>query len=288
MMGRLQGPEGACVKRVIVTADDFGLCPEVNRAVIQAHREGILTCTSLMVGAGAVAEAVSLAKAHPSLKVGLHLVLVDGSSVLPKRQIPDLVDDTGRFAGEAVASGTRYFFSKRVQRQIEGECEAQIEAFLATGLEMDHLNSHWHLHIHPSLCDILLPLVKRYRIPAVRLPWQGLRTLTRRQSITAGVMYPWVMRLRRKLKKNAIAHNKELFGLYETGSMDIQSWLRLIPKIRPGVTEIYCHPAARDTYFLQRSAPSYQHLAELAALLSPEVKAALAGENTRRICFANL
>jgi hopanoid biosynthesis associated protein HpnK len=241
-----------------------------------------------MVGAGAMEEAVSLAKAHPSLKVGLHLVLVDGASVLPKREIPDLVDDTGRFAGEAVASGMRYFFSKRVQRQIEREIEAQIEAFLATGLDMDHLNSHWHLHIHPSLCDILLPLVKRYRIPAVRLPWQGLRTLTRRQSVTAAVMYPWVMRLRRKLKRNAIAHNDELFGLYETGSMDRRSWLRLIPKIRPGVTEIYCHPAAGETSFLQQAAPSYHHVAERAALLSPDVKAALAGEKTWRICFADL
>jgi hopanoid biosynthesis associated protein HpnK len=276
------------MKRVIVTADDFGLCPEVNRAVMKAHLEGILTCASLMVGGGAAAEAAAFARAHPSLKVGLHLVLVDGRSVLPKRQIPDLVDDAGRFAGEAVASGMRYFFSKRVRRQIERECVAQIEAFLATGLEMDHLNSHWHLHIHPALCDILVPLAKTYRIPAVRLPWQGLRTLTRQQSVTAAVMYPWVIRLRRKLRKNAIAHNQELFGLYETGSMGKESWLRLIPKIRPGVTEIYCHPAEKETPLLQQAAPSYRHAAEQAALLSPEVKAALAREKVRFTCFADL
>ncbi len=276
------------MKRVIVTADDFGVCPEVNRAVIQAHREGILTCASLMVGADAADEAVRLARENPTLKVGLHLVLVDGYSLLPKEEIPDLVDDAGRFAGEAVVSGMRYFFSRRVRRQIQRECEAQIQGFLATGLAMDHLNSHWHLHIHPAICDILLPLVKAYRIPAVRLPWQGLRTLTRRQCVTAAVMFPWVIRLRRKLEKNAVAYNRELFGLYETGAMNRQSWLRSIPKLRSGVTEFYCHPAVRETSFLRQAAPSYDHAGELEALVSPEVRAALAREGAVFTRFGDL
>ena len=162
------------MKRVIVTADDFGRCPAVNQAVIQAHQKGILKCASLMVNADATDEAIALARAHSSLKVGLHLVLVDGFAVLPKKEIPDLVDETQRFSDRPASSGLRYFLSKRIKRQLVQECKAQIEKFLDNGLKMDHLNSHHHLHIHPSVANIVVALAGQYHIPAVRLPWQGL------------------------------------------------------------------------------------------------------------------
>lgn len=276
------------MKQVIVTADDFGLSPEVNQAVIQAHREGILTCASLMIEAGAVEEAVALAKAHPSLKVGLHLVLVEGFAVLPKNEIPDLVDESGKFGSRVVSSGVRYFFLKRTRSQIAKECEAQIGKFLAAGLKLDHLNSHHHMHIHPGIADIIIPLVKKYRIPAVRLPWQGFRTVRRKHFMTAVVMLPWVIRLRFKLRKNGIASNREVFGLHETGRMVEQAWLRLIPKLRPGVTEIYCHPAAENISDFRLFPASDHHGEEFAALLSPRVKASLAHENAVLTSFGDL
>ena len=276
------------MKYVIITAADFGLCSEVNQAVIQAHKKGILTCASLMVSAGATEEAVALAKAHPSLKVGLHLVMVEGLSVLPKKEIPDLVDVVGKFSKRIISSGVRYFFSKKIKCQIAKECEAQIKEFLATGLKIDHLNSHNHLHIHPAILDIIIPLVKKYHIPAVRLPWQGIRTLKRRQSVRAVVMLPWVIRMRLKLQKNRIAYNQEIFGLYETGFMLEQTWLRLIPKIRRGVTEIYCHPAAQKILYLKQTPPSYHHVEEFAALLSLKVKENLERKNAVLTCFSDI
>ncbi len=87
---------------LIVTADDFGLHEAVNEAVERAHWDGVLTAASLMVGAPAADDAIARAKRMPKLRVGLHIVLADGAAVLPRAQIPDLVDEEGRF-GDAMA-----------------------------------------------------------------------------------------------------------------------------------------------------------------------------------------
>jgi hopanoid biosynthesis associated protein HpnK len=260
------------MKRVIVTADDFGASPQVNRAVIQAHRKGILTCASLMVSGRAAEEAIRLARSNRSLRVGLHLVLVDGRSVLKPEQIPDLVDADRRFGDNPAVSGVRTFFSRRVKRQVVRECRAQIEAFLATGLPMDHLNSHHHLHIHPTIAQILVNLAKGYRIRAIRLPYQGLRTLNRNRAVMAAVMLPWVIHLKLRLQMAGIDHNREIFGLYETGAMREETWLKLIPRLKPGTTEIFCHPADGSAL----PGPNIQspdlRIEEFKALLSKRVK----------------
>src|SRR2546422_7510563 len=97
-------------RRLIVNADDFGRSYSINQAVIRAHREGILTTTSLMVNGEAADEAVELARQNPRLGVGLHLTLVCGTSVLKPGEIPGLVDGDGSFSGNPIATGVRYFF----------------------------------------------------------------------------------------------------------------------------------------------------------------------------------
>ncbi|HEY4126368.1 MAG TPA: ChbG/HpnK family deacetylase, partial [Rhizomicrobium sp.] len=135
------------MKRLVVTADDFGAAREVNEAVEIAHVRGILSATSLMVAAPAACEAVKLAKRLPSLRVGLHVVLVEGRPILPPAQIPDLVDVNGFFRADMAVNGARIFFLPRVSRQLEHEIEAQFEAFCATGLPLDHVNAHKHFHL---------------------------------------------------------------------------------------------------------------------------------------------
>lgn len=267
------------MKRVIVTADDFGRSPEINRAVIEAHQKGILTCASLMVSGAATQEAVQIARANPTLKVGLHLVLVDGFAVLSREEIPDLVDSNRRFAHRPATAGVRYFFSNRIKHQVAKECQAQLETFLATGLPMDHLNSHHHLHIHPTIANIVVNLAGKYAVPAIRLPYQGLRTMTKKTAAMAAVMFPWVVNLKIRLQKRGIAHNREIFGLYETGAMSEDTWLRLIPKLKPGITEIFCHPATGNPADEALPKSSDRRCEEFKALLSNNVKALLKREN---------
>src|SRR5450432_3836486 len=126
------------VKQLIITADDFGAAREVNEAVEQAHRSGILTATSLMVSAPAAADAVARAKQMPNLRVGLHLTLVDDRPTLPAVQIPRLVDRDGFFRSDMARAGAAMFFLPGVRKQLAAEIEAQFEAFAATGLTLDH------------------------------------------------------------------------------------------------------------------------------------------------------
>ena len=142
------------MKQLIVTADDFGAATQVNEAVERAHREGILSAASLMVAGAAAGDAVARARTMPKLRVGLHLVLVEGKPVLPASAVPNLVDSTGHFRTDMARTGMAMFFRSVVQRQLENEIAAQFEAFRATGLPLDHVNAHKHFHLHPTIWKI--------------------------------------------------------------------------------------------------------------------------------------
>ena len=257
-----------------MTADDFGLSSEENEAVRHAHREGILTCASLMIGAPAAEEAVAMAKAD-GLPVGLHLTLVDGRSVLPSERVPELVDAHGAFRPGLGGPAVRLGMSARARSQARAECEAQIDAFLATGLKLDHMNAHHHFHLHPSVLTIVVELARRYRAPAVRVPIEPVAP-PYHCALLAATMLPWSLRARRRLRRAGIVTNDAVFGLYDSGSMTEVAWLRIVPRIGPGLTEVYCHPAV---------APS-PSASELAALVSPVVRAALDRAGIHRTSFA--
>ncbi|MFM7381630.1 MAG: ChbG/HpnK family deacetylase, partial [Microcystaceae cyanobacterium] len=117
------------MKQLIINGDDFGLSSSVNQAIIQAHQEGILTSTSLMVTGSAFSEAVALAKQNPRLGVGLHLTLVCGRSQLSYREIPHLVNEQGHFLNDPVQAGLRYQFSASARQELKQEIQAQLQAF---------------------------------------------------------------------------------------------------------------------------------------------------------------
>jgi len=271
------------VKQVVVTADDFGLSPEVNEAVRRAHREGVLTCASLMMGAPAIREAVAMA-AVDRLPVGLHLTLADGRPVLPPERIPDLVDAQGAFRTNLGSLAVRLALSSGALRQAQAECEAQMAAFLATGLELDHVNTHHHFHLHPSILTIVIGLARRNRAP-VRVPFEpGVPPY--RRALLGVTMGPWAVQARRRLRRAGIVTNDALFGLYDTGSMTEAAWLRIVPRIGPGLTEVYCHPAVSGNGRHEVTTDTQGFADELAALLSPAVRRALDDAGIRRVSFA--
>ena len=271
------------MKRLVVTADDFGLCAEVNEAVRRAHRDGVLTAASLMVSADAAGEAAAIAR-DQGLAVGLHLALVEARPVLAPERVPDLVDAHGRFRSGPAALGFRLATSARVREQVRAECAAQVEAFLAIGLPIDHLNAHHHLHVHPYVLDVVLALARRHRIPAVRVPLQpGLPPAS--QVLSVAAMAPWAARARSRLRRAGIATNDALFGLHETGAMTEAAWLAIVTRVRPGVTEVYCHPAIATRGVLRDTMRDYRHAEELAALLSPVVRGAIERAGIRRVSF---
>ena len=147
-------------------------------------------------------------------------------------------------------------------------------------MKLDHINSHNHLHIHPTIAEIVVRLAEKYSAP-VRLPyepkgrWDGL-PLPRWEGVGGRVnmlvMWPWVKLLKRKLEKNNIPHNDYVFGLCETGHMTEEKWLNFLDRIPEGIIEIYTHPATSTSPVLARTMPDYEHSAEFRALCSPRIK----------------
>src|SRR5258708_6495406 len=190
------------LRRLIVTADDFGRDLAINEAVEAASRDGILCGASLMVAAPAAADAVARAHRLPGLRVGLHLVLTDGSPVLPPGEVRGLVGPDGRFDDNQIRAGLRYFFVPGVRRQLAAEIRAQFEAFRATGLALDHVNAHQHMHLHPTVARLIVEIGRAYGMRAVRLPAEPAAVLHRAfpgETQWAPAYRPAVTALRRRL-----------------------------------------------------------------------------------------
>ncbi len=271
------------MKRLIVTGDDFGLSPAVNQAIVKAHEHGLLTSASLMVNGSAVSEAVVLAKAHPTLAVGLHLVLCQGRATLAPHEIPGLVDAEGNFSRSPVRAGLRYFFMRSLQPQLRREIEAQLAAFAATGLVLSHLDGHLNLQLHPTVLTILLNLAGRYRIHALRLPLDDLRAtlaLDRKRlgyKLSHAVIFGVLCRYARgRLAGAGIRAADRVYGLLQSGDMNEAFLLGLLPRIRDGLVEWYCHVGLPPCPELERWTPTYRHRLELEALTSERVLKAVA------------
>ena len=266
-------------KFLIVTADDFGLHEAVNEAVEQASRAGVLTAASLMVGAPGAADAIRRARNLPHLRVGLHLVLADGRATLAPELIPALADDAGRMNSHMFVNGVRFFASRSIRGQLEAEIRAQFSAFARTGLTLDHVNVHKHFHLHPTLLGMLLKIGRDFGVAAVRVPDEPLwfaRSGNWLAGAQAALLAPWVSLMKRRLRRADMPHNDRLFGVAASGAMDEEKLLTILARLPPGVTEIYLHPAVVSGTAIAASMSTYRHADELAALLSPRVRAAIA------------
>jgi hopanoid biosynthesis associated protein HpnK len=268
-------------RQLIITGDDFGLAVPVNEAVERAFRDGVLRTTSLMIGAPAARDAIERARRNPDLRVGLHVAVCEGRPVLPAESVPGLVNSRGELHSPAVAV-LRYFLQPGLRQQLEAEMRAQFEAFRATGLELDHVNGHNNMQLHPVVLPILLRLAREYGARAMRLPYEPFApsfcaawpSLALRL-LGIVVLRPWAARVRQRAAGAGLHMNDYLFGMYDCGRLDTEWFVRLIERLPDGVSEIHCHPATRRCAEIDRTMPTYGHERELLALLSPRVRAAL-------------
>lgn len=154
----------------IFNADDFGISKGVNTAIVKAHREGILNSASLMINQKYAADAVKLAKEMPELEIGLHVNLTNEYPAAPSRQIPLLVDGQGKLKNGFVNLFLLSFLKPRqLQQQAETEMRAQIAKYLATGLPLQHLDSHRHIHLIPPIFKAMRKLQKEFEVPRIRV-----------------------------------------------------------------------------------------------------------------------
>jgi hopanoid biosynthesis associated protein HpnK len=255
------------VRRLIVNADDFGRSTSINQAVIRAHQEGILTTASLMVNEPAFNEAVALARQNPRLGVGLHLTLVCGTSTLRPNDIPGLVDDSSEFSDHPVKAGIRYFLDGRLRPFLRREMAAQFQKFQQTGLRLDHVNGHLHIHMHPTVFSILRHHgrewgVKHFRLTRDRF-WLNARIASGKwcYRLCHAIIYSLLARhVRPSLKVQRIRHTTSVFGLLQSGRVTESYLMKLLPRLPAGDSELYSHPSLDE------------FKDEFDALISPQVR----------------
>jgi chitin disaccharide deacetylase len=233
-----------------------------------------------MVAAPAAADAIARARALPSLRVGLHLVLADGQAILPHAAIPDLVDAEGRFCDRMARDGVRFFFLPWVRRQLAAEIRSQFEAFAASGLPLDHVNTHKHFHLHPTLLRLIIDIGRPFGLRAIRWPNEMRAPL---------LLKPWLALSRRKLLAAGIGHNDYMVGIEHSGKFNEAALLDTLAHLpRHGVGEIYLHPALISGAELSPSMSNYRNADEFAGLLSPRVRLALDRLGVRLGGFSDL
>ncbi|HYK80126.1 MAG TPA: hopanoid biosynthesis-associated protein HpnK [Micropepsaceae bacterium] len=271
------------MKRLIVTADDFGAAREVNDAVETAHRGGILTAASLMVSSPEAEDAVARARRMPSLRVGLHLVLVEGRPTLPPYAVPHLVDGNGLFRSNMAALGAVMFFNRHARRELAAEITAQFEAFRATGLTLDHCNAHKHFHLHPVIGPLMVAIGRRFGLRAARIPLEPRQVLKRIEpqtpSAPALLTTPFALLLRRRIRAAGLLAPDSVFGLKWSGQMTKARLSGLLRNLPDGLSEIYLHPATGP---FAGASPGYRYREELDALMAPEIVAAC-GDSALRL-----
>ncbi len=248
-----------------------------------------------MVGAPAAEDAVERARRLPSLAVGLHAVVVRGRPVLPPGEIPDLVDRDGMLPRDLVRTGFRFASGPAAARQLEAEIRAQFERFHGTGLALDHVDGHSHMHLHPTVLKILLRVGRDYGLRAIRVPrepavasWRAARSRLGGRLGASLFLRPWLALMRRRIRRAGLVSNDWILGMSDDGRMGSAWLLRAIDSLPEGVTELGFHPAVRDFDGADPLTRSYRRTEELQALTSPGVAAALRRRGVERTTFGAL
>lgn len=270
-------------RRLVVTADDFGLTEGVNRAVLTGHREGIVTSTSVLAVGRAYADAVDLATRTPTLAVGVHLAAVgEDPPLLPAAQVPSLVDRDGRFPLTYREVLLRAATGRLDADDVRREFRAQITRVLDDGVRVTHLDSHQHLHLWPTIGRLVADLAREFSIPVVRLP------RSHQVSPTGLGVNVLAARLRRRLDRAGLAHGADFAGLDEAGALD-RELPSAVARLRRGdLAEINTHPGEAGDPDLARFDWDYRWPHELAALTAPSTAALVADAGFRLVSWADV
>lgn len=281
------------MKKLIVNADDFGLHPAVNRAIIAGHEGGCITSTTIMPGGAAFADAAQLAATQPALGVGVHLTLVAERPVADPAAIPSLVDGDGRLSSHYPAFLARFLRGRVSLAEVRTELAAQVAKAAAVGIRVTHLDSHQHLHVLPGIIEIVLDLADEYEIPALRIPGEPFlfaggypcsasRLLGRTGLSTLAAL------ARRKARRRGLAVPDHFFGMLAGGNLREEYLLAIIDRLPDGVSEIMTHPGDDDAALGALYGWSYRWQAELAAVTSGEVARRIAARGVELVSFRGL
>jgi chitin disaccharide deacetylase len=290
------------MKNLIVNADDLGWTTGVNRGIAEAHRNGIVTSSSLLANGPAFDDGVNVARALPALGVGIHLNLSDGAPLSGAKNVPSLVDEHGK-----LSSGPEQLLLKLARRKlkltdVEREWEAQIAKIHAAGVSPTHLDGHKHVHMLPGLFPIALKLARKHSIAAIRISNEAspLRSaLSAKSGRNSGVILKQGVQARglkllardaHKLADKAGIEAADYFcGISQTGVMTREGVLNLLESLPEGTTELMCHPGHVDEDLAQSPTRLQDSRAtELEILTDTAVRKSVASHGIRLINYSQI
>ncbi len=256
---------------LVVTADDLGLTRGVNEAVRRAHRDGIVTATSLLAVGTAFDDAARVLRDHPALELGAHLALVgEDPPLLSAREVPTLVGRDGRFPLSYRTVVARGLAGRIDPDDVRRELTAQLERVQGVGVPVTHLDTHQHTHLWPVVAQVVTELALGAGVPAVRLPRSRARGVT---GAGVGVLSG---ALRRRLDRAGLTTTQDYAGLDEAGAMDearLAATLTSAAARGARTLEVNTHPGVADDPDAGRFTWDYRWADELAALTSPRTRA---------------
>ncbi len=259
----------------------------MNEAVETAHRQGVLTAASLMVGGAASADAIARARRLPRLAVGLHVVVVDGRPTLAPERIPHLVTGDGLLRNDLARLGWEIASRPAARRQLRAEITAQFVAFSRSGLRLAHVDAHKHYHLHPVVAREIISIGRGFGMRALRIPREPASALAQFPGLTRPPrgLGPWLALLRRQARRAGLLTPDAVFGWSWSGAMSAELLAGVLARLPRGVIEIYCHPATTDVF--PGHAPGYAYRQELAALLAPQTRQTLRRAGLRLGSYAD-
>jgi len=262
-------------KQLIVNADDYGRAPGVSRGILAAHREGIVTSTTVMINQPGVKEQLSEALACPGLGLGLHLVFTAWRPVLPAEEVPGLVDDNGLFLEQ------HDIWARAEQiplAQLQAELSAQLERFIGlAGRLPDHLDCHHFVHLYPPFFQVYADLAARYERP-LRVPFppetefeRAAKTLPFLEDFPRDLVRGMIVTNSALIKARRLAHPDRFIGtFFGREALALDTLLGHLDTLQDGVTELMCHPAYDDPALAASSYRSEREI-ELKLLTLPAV-----------------
>jgi hopanoid biosynthesis associated protein HpnK len=274
------------MKKLIVNADDFGLTERINQGIVEGHRSGIITSTTLMANGSAFDSALQQARENPQLGVGIHLNLTQGPPISAAAKISSLVDSEGNFCHTAFQLARRTWQCPHLLLEIETELRAQTEKVLSVRLQPSHLDGHKHFHAYPAIFNIIVLLARDYGIPAIRRVAErsaGFFHLIQRfplsfhqilkQYLTGRALTLLSWNVKAKMNQAGLQCADQVMGITQTGFLDQPTLENLLCHLPSGCTELMCHAGYVDSAL--RSMPTRlleQREVELRALTLPIIR----------------
>lgn len=283
--------------QILLNADDFGRHACINAAVRESVERGLLRSASLMAGEPAFDDAVDIAKAHPTLGVGIHFTLVDGRPVLPPEEIPSLVGADGRFRPDHGAF-VKDFLCGRIRRaDIRRELTAQAQKIVAAGIRPDHVDSHQHIHMLPGIFSIALDVAAQYGIRAVRISQVDVGEASWLAGSLGDIigragLFALGVRARRLARRRGFAAPAHFAGLVAGAAVTPAFLVQLADSLartkNAGATEVMMHPGTSNAALVPFTRWQHDFEVEFTAATSADVRAAFSKNALTSVRFLEI